>query len=108
MTTESGLQYRVIKSGTGKPVKAGDNITAHYTGKFLDGEIFQSTLDRAEPLSFDVDLVLPGWSEGLKMMREGDKWELFLPDHLAFGPEGYEVVEPGSYLIFEVEVIRVN
>jgi FKBP-type peptidyl-prolyl cis-trans isomerase len=108
VTTDSGLQYRVIKSGTGKQIQAGDNITAHYTAKFLDGEVFQTTLDRPEPLSFDIDLVLPGWNEGLKLMREGDKWELFLPDNLAFGTEGFEAVEPGAYLIFEVEVIRVN
>jgi FKBP-type peptidyl-prolyl cis-trans isomerase len=108
LTTESGLQYRVIKSGTGKHIKAGDTITAHYTAKFLDGEIFQSTQDRAEPITFNVDIVLDGWSEGLKMMREGDYWELFLPDSLAFGSEGFEVVEPGAYLIFEVEVISIK
>lgn len=107
-TTESGLQYRVIKAGTGRQVQDNDTVTAHYTGKFLNGETFDSSHNYGEPMSFNIDMVIPGWSEGLKLMREGDILELIIPDHLGYGEQGYEIIEPGAYLIFEIELISID
>jgi len=108
VTTASGLQYRVIKAGTGKRVKDGDTVFAHFKGKFLDGEVFQSTYDMGEPMTFEIDQIFAGLNEGLKLMREGDIFELVVPDSLAYGDEGYDIIEPGSYLIFEVELISIK
>jgi len=107
-TAPAGIQYRVIKAGNGRKVKAGDVVTAHYTGRFIDGELFQTTYDMQEPMTFEVDKVLPGWSEGLKLMRVGDTFEIVVPDSLAYGDMGYEIIEPGAYLIFEVELIGIK
>ncbi len=107
ITTESGLQYKVIKAGNGKEVKPSDTVKTHYTGRFLNGEIFDSSHNYGEPAEFQVDMVIDGWSEGLALMREGDIFELYIPDSLAYGEEGYSVIEPGSYLIFEVELLEI-
>jgi len=107
-TTDSGLQYRVIKAGSGAKVKDGDTVFAHFKGKFLDGEVFQSTYDMGEPMTFEIDQIFVGLNEGLKLMREGDTFELVVPDSLAYGDEGYDIIEPGSYLIFEVELISIK
>jgi len=107
-TTTSGLQYRVIKAGTGAKVKDGDTVFAHFKGKFLDGEVFQSTYEMGEPMTFEIDQVFLGLNEGLKLMREGDIFELVMPDSLAYGDDGYDIIEPGSYLIFEVELISIK
>jgi FKBP-type peptidyl-prolyl cis-trans isomerase FklB len=107
-TTASGLQYKAIKRGTGRQVKANSTVTAHYSGKFLDGEVFDSSYNRGEPLTFEVDMVIEGWSEGLQLMREGDVFEFVIPDSLAYGAKGYDIIGPGAYLIFEVELIGVK
>ncbi|MCK9330320.1 MAG: FKBP-type peptidyl-prolyl cis-trans isomerase [Candidatus Cloacimonetes bacterium] len=107
ISRDSGLQYKVIKSGEGKQVKATDTVKTHYVGKFLDGEIFDSSRQRGEPAEFEAGMVIEGWSEGLTLMREGDIFEFYIPDSLAYGEQGYSIIEPGSYLIFEVELLEI-
>ena len=107
-STPSGLQYRIIRPGTGRAVRSDSDVTVHYTGRFIDGEIFDSSHNRGEPTGFNVNDVILGWSEGLQLMREGAIFELVIPDSLAYGRRGFDIIEPGAYLIFEVEVISVN
>lgn len=87
-TTETGLQYEVIEEGNGATPKAGDDVTVHYTGKLIDGTIFDSSVERGTPATFGVTQVIPGWVEALQMMKEGAKWRLFIPSNLAYGPNG--------------------
>ncbi|MBT1705219.1 FKBP-type peptidyl-prolyl cis-trans isomerase [Fulvivirgaceae bacterium PWU20] len=108
-TTASGLQYKVISSGTGKTPKATDNVTVHYTGKLTDGTVFDSSVQRGEPASFGVSEVIRGWTEALQLMKEGDKWILYIPSDLGYGERGAGgQIPPFSTLIFEVELIKVN
>lgn len=108
-TTESGLQYRVINSGAGKMPTADQSVTVHYTGKLIDGTVFDSSVERGEPATFGVSQVIDGWTEALQLMKEGDKWELFIPSELAYGERGAGGrIPPYSTLIFEVELIKVN
>lgn len=108
-TTESGLQYRVINSGAGKMPTADQSVTVHYTGKLIDGTVFDSSVERGEPATFGVSQVIDGWTEALQLMKEGDKWELFIPSELAYGERGAgRRIPPYSTLIFEVELIKVN
>lgn len=108
-TTESGLQYRVINSGAGKMPTADQSVTVHYTGKLIDGTVFDSSVERGEPATFGVSQVIDGWTEALQLMKEGDKWELFIPSDLAYGERGAGGrIPPYSTLIFEVELIKVN
>lgn len=107
-TTPSGLQYEVIKEGTGRKPKATDRVVVHYTGKLIDGTVFDSSVDRGEPATFGVTQVIPGWVEALQMMNEGSKWRLFIPSVLAYGPNGAGgVIGPDATLIFDVELIKV-
>ncbi|MEQ1586485.1 MAG: FKBP-type peptidyl-prolyl cis-trans isomerase [Cyclobacteriaceae bacterium] len=107
--TASGLQYQVITSGNGKTPTAADNVTVHYTGKLLDGTVFDSSVERNEPATFGVGQVIPGWTEALQLMHEGDKWILFIPSELGYGERGAGgQIPPYSALIFEVELIKVN
>lgn len=107
--TASGLQYQVISSGNGKTPTAADNVTVHYTGKLVDGTIFDSSVERNEPATFGVGQVIAGWTEALQLMREGDKWMLFVPYELGYGERGAGgQIPPYSALIFEVELIKVN
>ncbi|WP_305277032.1 FKBP-type peptidyl-prolyl cis-trans isomerase [uncultured Muribaculum sp.] len=107
--TPSGLQYEVLEEGTGKLPSAGDNVTVHYTGKLIDGTVFDSSVDRGAPATFGVTQVIPGWVEALQMMKEGAKWRLFIPSNLAYGPNGAgNIIGPNSTLIFDVELITVN
>lgn len=107
--TPSGLQYEVIKEGTGKQPAASDSVTVHYTGKLIDGTVFDSSVERGEPATFGVTQVIPGWVEALQMMKEGAKWRLFIPSQLAYGPNGAgNIIGPNSTLIFDVELIKVN
>jgi FKBP-type peptidyl-prolyl cis-trans isomerase FklB len=107
-TTASGLQYRVIRAGDGRRVRFDSNVTVHYTGRFIDGELFDSSHNRGEPASFNVDDVIAGWSEGLQLMRAGDVFEFVIPDSLAYGRRGFDIIEPGAHLVFEVEVISID
>jgi FKBP-type peptidyl-prolyl cis-trans isomerase FklB len=105
----SGLQYKVIKSGTGKTPKAADSAKVHYHGTLIDGTVFDSSVQRGEPISFPVGRVIPGWTEALQLMKEGDKWQLFIPSDLAYGPNGAGgPIGPNSVLIFEVELLAVE
>jgi len=107
--TESGLQYRVMTAGSGKSPAATDQVTTHYHGKLLDGTVFDSSVERNSPATFPVNGVIQGWQEALPMMKEGDKWELFIPFNLAYGENGAGgSIPPFATLIFEVELITVN
>lgn len=106
--TESGLQYEVLESGKGDSPKASDNVEVHYTGKLINGTVFDSSVERGVPASFGVTQVIPGWVEALQLMHEGDKWRLYIPSDLAYGPNGAGgVIGPNMTLIFDVELLRV-
>lgn len=106
--TESGLQYEVLESGKGDSPKTSDNVEVHYTGKLIDGTVFDSSVERGVPASFGVTQVIPGWVEALQLMHEGDKWRLYIPSDLAYGPNGAGgVIVPNMTLIFDVELLRV-
>jgi FKBP-type peptidyl-prolyl cis-trans isomerase FklB len=105
-TTESGLQYKVIKEGEGASPKAGDTVTVHYRGTFVDGSEFDSSYQRGQPATFPLTGVIPGWTEALLLMKKGSKWELYIPPELAYGQRGAgNHIPPNSTLIFEVELI---
>lgn len=107
--TESGLQYRIMKTGNGRSPKPTDQVTTHYHGKLIDGKVFDSSVNRGTPATFPVNGVIQGWQEALPMMKEGDKWELFVPYNLAYGENGAGgAIPPFATLIFEVELISVN
>lgn len=107
--TESGLQYQVIKAGTGASPTAESKVSVHYEGKLVNGEIFDSSIQRGEPASFGVSQVIPGWTEALLRMKVGDKWKLFIPPNLAYGDRGSPpVIGPNEALIFEVELLEVQ
>lgn len=108
-TTASGLQYQVITTGKGKAPLATDQVTVHYTGKLIDGTIFDSSVKRGTPYTTGLNSVITGWTEALQLMHEGDKWVLFIPDNLGYGGRGSGAqIPPYSALIFEVELIKVN
>ncbi len=108
-TTASGLQYEVLKEGEGVQPTASDSVTVHYTGKLIDGTVFDSSVERGTPATFGVTQVIPGWVEALQLMKEGAKWRLFIPSQLAYGPNGAgNIIGPNSTLIFDVELIKVN
>jgi FKBP-type peptidyl-prolyl cis-trans isomerase len=106
--TQSGLQYMVLKEGTGAKPGPTDEVTVHYTGRLLDGTVFDSSVERGEPATFPLDKVIPGWTEGLQLMSEGSKYRLFIPSELAYGSKGSgDKILPNSTLIFDVELIKV-
>jgi FKBP-type peptidyl-prolyl cis-trans isomerase FklB len=108
-TTASGLQYKVIKDGNGKSPKATDTVSTHYRGTLIDGTEFDSSYKRNEPTSFPVNRVIKGWTEALQLMKEGSKWQLFIPSELAYGANGAgELIGPNSTLVFEVELLKVQ
>jgi FKBP-type peptidyl-prolyl cis-trans isomerase FklB len=107
-TTASGLQYKVIKSGTGASPKATDQVKVHYTGTTIDGNVFDSSVQRGQPIVFPVGQVIPGWIEALQLMKVGDKWQLVIPAKLAYGPQSPSPAIPtNSVLIFEVELLDI-
>ncbi|MBI4685523.1 MAG: FKBP-type peptidyl-prolyl cis-trans isomerase [Nitrospirae bacterium] len=108
-TTKSGLQYKVIKEGTGKTPKADDTVTVNYRGTLIDGTEFDSSYKRGEAATFPVTGVIAGWTEVLQLMKEGSKWQLFIPSNLAYGERGAGgVIGPFAVLIFEVELVSVT
>lgn len=108
-TLPSGLQYKILKSGTGVSPKMHDEVTVHYRGSLIDGTVFDSTYERDQPQKFPVSRVIPGWSEALKMMRVGDQWEIAIPAYLAYGENGYGPhIQPNATLLFEMELIKIN
>jgi FKBP-type peptidyl-prolyl cis-trans isomerase FklB len=108
-TLPSGLQYKEIAPGTGKSPKATDTVTTHYKGTLIDGTEFDSSHKRGQPATFQVSGVIPGWTEALQSMKEGAKWQLFVPSNLAYGERGAgREIGPNAALIFEVELISVK
>ena len=107
-TLASGLQYKVIKEGTGGSPKATDNVTVHYRGALIDGTEFDSSYRRNKPVTFQVDRVIPGWTEALQLMKTGSNWQLFMPPGLAYGERGAGPIPPNSTLIFEVELLSIE
>jgi FKBP-type peptidyl-prolyl cis-trans isomerase FklB len=106
--TESGLQYLVLKEGNGAKPGPNDVVTVHYTGRLIDGTVFDSSVERGEPATFAVGQVIPGWVEGLQLMSEGAAWRLFIPSNLAYGPHGTGPIQPNSTLVFDVQLIKVE
>ncbi len=109
-TLPSGLEYKVIKAGTGKKPKATDTVTVHYKGTLLDGTEFDSSYRRGKPATFPVKGVIPGWTEALQMMAQGAKWQIFVPPQLAYGEQGTPggIIGPNATLIFEVELVSIQ
>ena len=108
VTTPSGLQYEVLEEGNGAQPSAGDQVKVHYTGRLIDGTVFDSSVERGEPATFGVTQVIPGWVEALQLMKAGSKWRLHIPSNLAYGPQGAGgIIGPNSTLIFDVELLEV-
>jgi FKBP-type peptidyl-prolyl cis-trans isomerase FklB len=109
MTTESGLQYKILKAGEGISPESKDTVTVHYKGTFIDGEEFDSSYSKGEPQSFQASRVIKGWTEALQMMKVGAKWKIFLPPRLAYGQKGDgETIPPNKVLVFEIELLSVE
>lgn len=110
VTTASGLQYEVLKKATGALPKATDKVKVHYHGTLLDGRVFDSSVQRGEPISFPVNGVIKGWVEALQIMPVGSKWKLYIPNELAYGtqPMPGSIIEPGMALVFEVELLAIE
>lgn len=110
LTTESGLQYEILSKGDGPIPTSADKVKVHYTGMLLDGKVFDSSVERGEPIVFSVTGVIKGWTEALQLMSVGSKWKLFIPQDLAYGPRGGGggVIPPYAALIFEVELLDIE
>ncbi len=109
VVTDTGLQYKVLKSGNGATPQANSQVTVHYEGKLLSGQVFDSSLQRGEPATFGVSGVIPGWTQTLLRMKDGYKWQLFIPAELAYGERGSPpVIGPNEVLVFQVELLEVN
>lgn len=109
MTTASGLQYKVLQPGTGDThPKATDKVTVHYHGTLIDGTVFDSSVDRGQPIDFGLNQVIKGWTEGVQLMVVGEKTRFFIPANLAYGNRGTGPIGPGSTLIFDVELLGIN
>ena len=107
-TTASGLQYKVIKAGDGISPKETDKVTVHYVGTLLDGSVFDSSRERGTPASFGLNKVIPGWTEGLQLMKIGSTYEFYIPSDLAYGDGGNQAIPGGSVLKFEVELLGIE
>ena len=108
VTLPSGLQYQVLTKGTGAKPTASDKVKCHYHGTLINGNVFDSSVERGEPAVFGVSQVIPGWVEALQLMETGSKWRLFIPSNLAYGEHGAgEAIEPNSALIFDVELLDI-
>ncbi|PLX14799.1 MAG: peptidylprolyl isomerase [Salinivirgaceae bacterium] len=108
MTTESGLQYEVLKEGTGASPIATDKVKVHYHGTLIDGTVFDSSVERGEPAEFPLNRVISGWTEGLQLMKEGAKYKFYIPQELGYGSRAAGKIPPYATLIFEVELLEVE
>lgn len=108
ITTESGLQYKVITKGKGATPTADDKVTVHYKGSLIDGTVFDSSIDRGAPAEFPVRAVIPGFSEALQLMTVGSKYIIYIPSELGYGMQDMGVIKPCSTLIFELELLAIN
>jgi FKBP-type peptidyl-prolyl cis-trans isomerase len=109
VTTPSGLQYEIIKEGTGPKPDSASTVKVHYHGTTIDGKVFDSSVDRGEPVEFPVTRVIPGWTEALLMMPVGSKWKICLPANIAYGEQGAGAnIAPNSALVFEVELLEIK
>ena len=107
--TASGLQYKIVEKGKGKSPTSENKVIAHYTGKLLDGTVFDSSHDRGEPATFPVSGVIKGWQEALPMMKEGGKWQIVVPANLAYGDRGVgNLIGPNETLIFDIELVSIS
>lgn len=106
--TESGLQYEVIEEGNGTNPTAQDRVQVHYTGELITGEVFDSSRERGQPVTFGLNQVIPGWTEGLQLMSEGARYKLYIPSDLAYGPGGNQAIGPNETLVFDVELLAIN
>lgn len=107
-TTDSGLQYEIIEEGDGDTPVAKDQVRVHYTGELISGEVFDSSRERGEPVTFGLNQVIPGWTEGLQLMPEGSRAKLYIPADLAYGPGGNQRIGPNETLVFDVELLEIN
>lgn len=108
LSTASGLQYQVLNQGSGTVhPKASDTVTVHYHGTLIDGTVFDSSVERGEPIAFPLDRVIKGWTEGVQLMVEGDKYRFFIPSELAYGNRSTGKIGGGSVLIFDVELLKI-
>jgi FKBP-type peptidyl-prolyl cis-trans isomerase FkpA len=105
--TKSGLQYEVLKMGTGEKPKASDMVQVNYVGTLTDGTKFDSSYDRKEPAEFPLDHVIPGWTEGVQLMPVGSKFRFTIPAALAYGEQGAGSIPPNSVLVFDVELLKI-
>ncbi len=109
VTLENGLQYKIIKEGTGNTPKVTDSVSVHYRGTLINGKEFDSSYSRGEPTSFPVNRVIPGWTQILQLMKEGAKWQVFIPSELAYGAQGAGGnIGPNSTLVFDIELLKIN
>lgn len=108
ITTESGLQYQILTKGTGKKPTASNTVKVHYEGTLITGQVFDSSIQRGEPVEFRLNQVIPGWTEGLQHMQEGARHKLIIPPELGYGAGGTRGIPPNSVLIFEVELLEVK
>ncbi len=109
ITTDSGLQYRILQPGTGARPSADDRVRVHYRGTLLDGTQFDSSFDRGEAAVFPVSRLIPGWTEALQLMKEGGRWELYIPSGLAYGKKSpSSAIPPSSTLVFELELLAIE
>lgn len=108
VTLPSGLQYKVLETGEGPSPKPGDQVKVHYTGTLIDGTVFDSSIERGEPIILGVNQVIPGWTEALQLMSPGSRWMLYIPPYLGYGENGAGgVIGPNQALIFEVQLIEI-
>lgn len=109
VTTKSGLQYKVLEAGTGEQhPEATDRVKVHYHGTLLNGTVFDSSVDRGQPIDFGLNQVISGWTEGVQLMVEGEKTRFYIPSQLAYGNRSVGRIPAGSVLIFDVELIKIN